>query len=99
MITYQFDCPQCGYLEIIASIKDTVSENCPHCNSKMQRIFGTPYVFIRGEPNNVMSISDYNVRKNGSYYKDKMEEKKEKRELARKMAAEAVGAKLLKREN
>lgn len=40
MPTYDYECPQCGVIEIFHSMKET-RETCPHCNQPIKKILSS----------------------------------------------------------
>ena len=55
MPTYEYKCGACGHgFEIVQSMKDKTKRKCPECKRhKLKRIFGTPFVFVKGDPQTI----------------------------------------------
>ena len=69
MPTYEYKCGACDHgFEIVQSMKDKAKRKCPECGKhKLKRVFGTPFVFVKGEPQTIGHWADRNTKKMGTY--------------------------------
>ena len=69
MPTYEYKCGACDHgFEIVQSMKDKAKRKCPECGKhKLKRVFGTPFVFVKGEPQTIGHWADRNTEKMGRY--------------------------------
>jgi putative FmdB family regulatory protein len=62
---YEYECPECGLIEVARSMRDEPLRECPECGSPIRRIYRAPGVvwkgnfrFMRGEPEVDMDALD-----------------------------------------
>ena len=69
MPTYEYRCGSCDHgFEIVQSMKDKTKRKCPECKRhKLKRIFGTPFVFVKGDPQTIGHWAERNTEKMGRY--------------------------------
>ena len=85
MPTYEYKCSACEYgFEIAQSIKDKTKKNCPKCKkNKLERVFGTPFIFMKGEPQTIAHWAERNTAQMGRYeLGDKRGEQEESKKKA-----------------
>jgi len=67
MPTYDYQCENCGPIEIVHSIKDDAWTSCPECNGKIERLLSSGgAVIIKGKEAN-----QYNDIQYAKYWRDK----------------------------
>lgn len=69
MPTYEYKCSSCEHsFEIVQSMKDKQKRKCPACKKpKLEKVLGTPMVFVKGEPQTIGHLADRNTQKMGRY--------------------------------
>ena len=80
MPTYEYKCSNCGHsFEVVQSMKSRKKRKCPSCKqSKLEKVIGTPMVFVKGEPQTIGHWAERNTQKMGRYeLGDKEGERKE----------------------
>ncbi|MFC4002892.1 FmdB family zinc ribbon protein [Prauserella oleivorans] len=49
MPTYQYACKECGHqFEVVQSFSDASLTDCPECNGKLRKLFGSVGVIFKG---------------------------------------------------
>ena len=89
MPTYEYKCSSCGHgFEIVQSMKDRAKRKCPKCEkNKLARVFGTPFIFTKGEPQTIGHWAERNTAQMGRY---ELGDKKGAQEEAKKKAAGSI---------
>ena len=87
MPTYEYKCGACGHgFEIVQSMKDKTKRKCPECKkSRLKRVFGTPFVFVKGEPQTIGRWAERNTEQMSNY---ELGDKRGKQEEAKKKATD-----------
>ena len=90
MPTYEYKCNNCDHsFEIVQSMKDKVKRKCPECKkSRLKRVLGTPFVFVKGEAKTIGHLAERNTEKMGRY---ELGDKRGIQEEANNKAKEAKG--------
>ena len=89
MPTYEYRCSACGHdFEVIQSIKDKTKRKCPKCKkSKLERVFGAPFIFMKGDPQTLEHWAERNTEQMGRY---ELGDKRGEQEEAKKKAAKGT---------
>ena len=76
MPLYEYKCSACNYsFEIKQSMNDKQKRKCPECKqTKLEKIIGTPMIFVKGEPQTIGHWAEKNTEKMGRY---ELEDKKQ----------------------
>ena len=80
MPTYEYKCTNCGHgFEIVQPMNHRKKRKCPSCEQlKLEKVFGKPMIFVKGEPQTIGHWADRNTQKMGRYeLGDKEGERKE----------------------
>ena len=67
MPTYDYRCEACGHtMEKWQSFKEDVIKECPECKQEeMVRLFGNPFLLIKGEPTTLIQQAEANSKRMG----------------------------------
>ena len=97
MPTYEYRCSGCGHgFEIVQSMKDKVKRKCPECEkNKLKRVFGTPFIFMKGEPQTIGHWAERNTEQMGRY---ELGDKRGEQEEAKKKSSGGVSKGATKKE-
>ena len=84
MPLYEYLCSGCEHrFTITQSMKDSKKKKCPECGKhKLERVLGSPHIFVRGEPQTLGHLAERNTKKLGRCElddrkeRDKVDEKK-----------------------
>ena len=90
MPTYQYKCNSCDYaFEIVQSMKDKKKKKCSECKRlKLERLIGTPMVFVKGEAKTIGHWAERKTEKMGRYeLGDKTAQQQEAKNKAKKQTS------------
>ena len=67
MPLYEYLCSECEHrFTIVQSMKDSKKKKCPECGRhKLERVLGSPHIFVRGEPQTLGHWAERNTKKPG----------------------------------
>ena len=55
MPTYEYECPDCGIIEIIHGMNDDPPKICPNCKTTITRLYGN-FIFPKYSPSAVKQV-------------------------------------------
>ncbi len=61
-LTYEYDCPKCGVIEI-RHVMSMTKRKCPECGAKIERLIGIPILSKMGDARTIKGQMDKNSDK------------------------------------